>query len=89
TKLKEVQSQVQENVKRMMYEKLYTPTLGCKKRKSFGQTKPDMIVSCSAFGPKGTGGVARISTITTESVYRILHLQLASMDPLLGASPYH
>ncbi|KAF9592168.1 hypothetical protein IFM89_012662 [Coptis chinensis] len=51
-KLKEVQIQVKEHVKRMMYEQLYTPTLGCKKRKSFGQTKPDMIASCSAFGPK-------------------------------------
>ncbi|KAF9600391.1 hypothetical protein IFM89_008740 [Coptis chinensis] len=88
-KLKEVQIQVKEHVKRMMYEQLYTPTLGCKKRKSFGQTKPDMIASCSAFGPKGIGVVVRISAITTESVYRFLHLQLTSMEPLLGVSPYH
>ncbi|KAF5192702.1 Urease accessory protein d [Thalictrum thalictroides] len=87
-KLKQVQSQIQEGVKRMMHEQFYTPSaLG--KRKTSGNTKPNIIASCSTFGPKGIGVVVRISAITTESVYKFLRLHLASMEPLLGVSPYH
>ncbi|PIA37659.1 hypothetical protein AQUCO_03000307v1 [Aquilegia coerulea] len=87
-KLKQIQSQIQEGVKRMMHEQFYTPsTLG--KRKTSGQTKPNIIASCSTFGPKGIGVVVRISAITTESVYKFLRLHLTSMESLLGAPPYH
>lgn len=40
-------------------------------------------------GSQGVGVVVRISAITTESVYKFLKLQLASMEPYLGAAPYH
>ncbi|KAL5731306.1 hypothetical protein ACHQM5_004049 [Ranunculus cassubicifolius] len=89
-KLKQIQNQVQEDAKRVMHEQFYIPaTLGYKKRMTSGQTKPDVLVSCSTFGPKGIGLVVRISAITTESVYNFLRLHLASMETLLGAAPYH
>ncbi|XWS62338.1 hypothetical protein CRYUN_Cryun06bG0002600 [Craigia yunnanensis] len=91
-KLKLVQDQVQENVKRMMSQQLHIPST------SFGRhaktnsdnclTKPAFIASCSVFGPKGMGVVVRIASTTTESVYRFLQHQLAGMEPLLGVSPY-
>ncbi|KAK0577842.1 hypothetical protein LWI29_001030 [Acer saccharum] len=91
-KLKQIQNQIQENVKRMMSEQLYIPSYGLGHRGKTSSdcylTKPTFIASCSVFGPKGIGVVVRIAAMTTESVYRFLHQQLASLEPLLGVSPY-
>ncbi|XP_044495457.1 urease accessory protein D isoform X2 [Mangifera indica] len=91
-KLKHIQNQVQENVKRMMSEQLYAPSIGLsnhgKTHSNHPLAKPNFIASCSAFGPKGIGVVVRIAAMTTESVYRFLQHQLAGMEPLLGVSPY-
>ncbi|KAK2634988.1 hypothetical protein Ddye_029780 [Dipteronia dyeriana] len=91
-KLNHIQNQVQENVKRMMSEQLYIPSNGLghsgKTSSDCYLTKPTFIASCSVFGPKGIGVVIRIAAMTTESVYRFLHQQLANLEPLLGVSPY-
>ncbi|KAH7569675.1 hypothetical protein JRO89_XS06G0238200 [Xanthoceras sorbifolium] len=91
-KLKQIQNQVQENVKRMMSEQLYIPSTGLgrqgKASPDWYLTKPTFVASCSIFGPKGIGVVVRIAAMTTESVYRFLHQQLAGLKPLLGVSPY-
>ncbi|KAI3502427.1 hypothetical protein L1887_30496 [Cichorium endivia] len=75
-KLTKIQTQIQEDVKKMMSEQLHS------------KTKPSLIASCSPFGSKGTGVVVRIAATTTESVYRFLHHQLADMEPILGLCPY-
>ncbi|KAK8320725.1 hypothetical protein V6Z11_A12G054900 [Gossypium hirsutum] len=91
-KLKHVQDQVQENVKRLMSQQLQIPStrLGCcaKTNSDNCLVRPAFIASCSAFGPKGMGVVVRVASTTTEAVYRFLHHQLAGMEPLLGVSPY-
>ncbi|KAL9453074.1 hypothetical protein AB3S75_008800 [Citrus x aurantiifolia] len=91
-KLKQIQIQVQENVRRMMSEQLYLPSTGLrphgKTQSDHFLAKPSFVVSCSAFGPKGIGIVVRIAAMTTESVYRFLQHQLAGMETLLGVSPY-
>ncbi|GAV81096.1 UreD domain-containing protein [Cephalotus follicularis] len=91
-KLKHIQNQVQENVKRIMSEELYGPSSGLdrhvKRKYDHCFTKPNFIASCSVFGPKGIGVVVRIAAMTTESVYKFLQHQLAGMEPLLGVSPY-
>ncbi|RZC65055.1 hypothetical protein C5167_008744 [Papaver somniferum] len=88
-KLKNVQNQLQEELKRIMGEQFYMPsTLGRHSNTKSGPTKPTFVASCSAFGPKGIGLVVRIAATTTESVYKFLQHQLASMEPLLGVSPY-
>lgn len=91
-KLKQIQIQVQENVRRMMSEQLYLPSTGLrshgKAHSDLFLAKPTFVVSCSAFGPKGIGVVVRIAAVTTESVYRFLQHQLAGMETLLGVSPY-
>lgn len=55
-KLKHIQNQVQENVKRMMSEQLYAPSIGLsnhgKTHSNHPLAKPNFIASCSAFGPK-------------------------------------
>ncbi|XP_059657142.1 urease accessory protein D [Cornus florida] len=80
-KLKHVQNQVQEDVKKMMSEQLHisSAALGRQIQTSSGHflTKPTFIASCSVFGPKGMGVVVRIAATTTESVYRFLQHQLA------------
>ncbi|KAJ0018813.1 hypothetical protein Pint_12127 [Pistacia integerrima] len=91
-KLKHIQNQVQENVKRLMSEQLYAPSIGLshhgKTNSDHRLAKPTFIASCSVFGPKGIGIVVRIAAMTTESVYRFLQHQLSGMEPLLGVSPY-
>ncbi|KAL7596893.1 urease accessory protein D isoform X1 [Lactuca sativa] len=91
-KLKEIQNQIQEDVKKMMSEQLRAPSIGgisvSKACNSDRYTKPSLIASCSPFGPKGTGVVVRIAATTTESVYRFLHHQLAGMESMLGLCPY-
>ncbi|KAF8390884.1 hypothetical protein HHK36_023183 [Tetracentron sinense] len=92
-KLKHAQHQVQEDMKRMMSQQFYSPSSTLrshtKTSSDHGMPKPALIASCSVFGPKGIGMVVRIAAMTTESVYSFLRHQLASLEPLLGASPYH
>lgn len=92
-KLKHVQNQIQENVKKMMEEQFCKPsaTLGRRPRTNSNccLAKPALIASCSVFGPKGIGVVVRIAAMSTESVYGFLQHELAGMDSLLGVSPYH
>ncbi|XP_020538036.1 urease accessory protein D isoform X2 [Jatropha curcas] len=82
-KLKHIQSQVQENVKRMMSEQLHMPFAGLsghvKSNSSNCFVKPPFVASCSVFGPKGIGVVVRIAAMTTESVYKFLQHQLAGV----------
>ncbi|KAK9133785.1 hypothetical protein Scep_013313 [Stephania cephalantha] len=89
--LKQVQNQIQMDVKKMMSDLLYIPSgaLGYNSRGSSSQCKPAFIASCSAFGPKGIGVVIRISAMTTESVYQFLRRHLSSLEMQLGAVPYH
>ncbi|KAL3610418.1 hypothetical protein D5086_001438 [Populus alba] len=90
-KLKHIQSEVQENVKRMMSEQLHIPFTGlsgCAQSNSRHFTKPSFIASCSVFGPKGIGVIVRVAAMTTESVYKFLQHQLVGMEPLIGVLPY-
>lgn len=89
-KLKHIQNQIEEDVKRMMSQRLHAPSF-----RSSGQcenkqrlAKPTLVASCSTFGPKGIGVVTRIASETTESVYNFLATQLSGLKPLLGVSPY-
>ncbi|PON68106.1 Urease accessory protein UreD [Trema orientale] len=91
-KLKYIQNQVQEDVRKMMTEQLKfsSPTSAHKRQRTSDHciTKPNFIASSSVFGPEGKGVVVRIVATTTESVYIFLRHQLASLEPLLGVSPY-
>ncbi|KAJ9564727.1 hypothetical protein OSB04_000693 [Centaurea solstitialis] len=89
-KLKHIQDEVQEDVKKMMSEQLHMPSTGGRNKACNGDeyTKPSLIASCNPFGPKGVGVVMRIAATTTESVYRFLHHQLAGLEPMLGLCPY-
>nr|GEU30879.1 urease accessory protein D [Tanacetum cinerariifolium] len=89
-KLQDIQDQVQEDVKKMMSEQLHAPSAGGRSKvcNSVGYAKPSLIASCNSFGPKGIGVIIRISATTTEAVYRFLHRQLASMEPMVGLCPY-
>ncbi|KAK4420979.1 Urease accessory protein D [Sesamum alatum] len=91
-KLKLIQSQIQENVKELMSQQLRLPSIsaGCSSESGgcFRLPKPSFLASCSTFGPKGTGVVIRVASMTTESVYNFLQDQLASLETLLGAAPY-
>ncbi|KAL3632330.1 hypothetical protein CASFOL_025314 [Castilleja foliolosa] len=86
-KLKLIQIQIQEDVKKLMSQQLHFPSVGSSERHR-SLPKPSFIASCSTFGPKGIGVVIRVASTTTEAVYSFLQHQLASMEPLLGASPY-
>ncbi|KAL9152257.1 hypothetical protein ABFS82_11G109700 [Erythranthe guttata] len=86
-KLKPIQNQIQEDVKKLMSRQFRMPTIGS----GFADSKlpkPSFLASCTTFGPQGTGVVIRIASTTTESVYKFLQHQLASMEAFLGASPY-
>ncbi|KAG7573656.1 Urease accessory protein UreD [Arabidopsis suecica] len=90
-KLKEIQKQVQENVKNMMSEQLQILCSRRHKSESSSRNrfmKPEFIASCSTFGPEGKGVVIRIASDSTESVYNFLRQQLAELEPLLGQAPY-
>ncbi|KAL6572702.1 hypothetical protein OROMI_013660 [Orobanche minor] len=83
-KMKLIQNQIQEDVKKLMSQQLRFSSID-----SDCLSKPSFLASCSMFGPKEIGGVVvRVASMTTESVYDFLRHQLASMGPLLGASPY-
>ncbi|CAN7103959.1 unnamed protein product [Brassica rapa subsp. narinosa] len=91
-KLRELQKQVQENVKNMMSEQLQISYSSRRhnpdSRVRNGFMKPEFIASCSTFGPEGKGVVVRIASDSTESVYNFLRQQLGDLEPLLGQSPY-
>lgn len=91
-KMKHIQNQVQEDVSRMMTEQLQfsSPMSAHQTKRSSAHcmNKPNFIASSSVFGPQGKGVIVRIVATTTESVYMFLQHQLASLEPLLGVSPY-
>ncbi|XP_043690163.1 urease accessory protein D isoform X2 [Telopea speciosissima] len=91
-KVKPIQNEIQDDVKRMMSESFTVPSSTSrhymKVNSDMAPSKPAFIASCSTFGPKGIGFVVRIAAVTTESVYKFLKHHLASMEPLLGAAPY-
>nr|GMD50057.1 urease accessory protein D isoform X1 [Ipomoea batatas] len=92
-KLKNVQNQIQQDVKRIMSQNLHIPSsFGsghyANKPSNHSLAKPSFVASCSPFGPKGVGVVTRVAAVTTESVYNFLRTQLSSLKPLLGVSPY-
>ncbi|KAL0321456.1 UNVERIFIED_CONTAM: Urease accessory protein D [Sesamum radiatum] len=86
-KLKLIQSQIQEDVKKLMSQQLRLPSIstGCSSESgsSYWLPKPSFLASCSTFGPKGTGVVIRVASMTTESVYSFLQDQFASLEELL------
>ncbi|KAM0011628.1 putative urease accessory protein UreD [Helianthus debilis subsp. tardiflorus] len=90
-KLKHIQNQIQEDVKKIMSEQLRAPSMGGRTKaiNGHGYTKPPLVASCNSFGPKGIGSVVRIAATTTESVYGFLRSQLAGLEPLIGLCPYH
>nr|GMD52063.1 urease accessory protein D isoform X1 [Ipomoea batatas] len=92
-KLKNVQNQIQQDVKRIMSQNLHIPSsFGsghyANKPSNHSLAEPSFVASCSPFGPKGVGVVTRVAAVTTESVYNFLRTQLSSLKPLLGVSPY-
>ncbi|XP_022146687.1 urease accessory protein D isoform X2 [Momordica charantia] len=92
-KVKNIRDQVRENVKKMMSDQLHSPFTSArgaqmKMKSDHFLTKPGIIASSSVFGPMGIGTVVRIAAMETETVYRFLQQQLASMEPLLGVPPY-
>lgn len=92
-KVKNIRDQIRENVKKMMGDQLYSPftSAGGAQMKTNSDhllTKPGIIASSSVFGPMGIGTVVRIAAMETETIYRFLQQQLASMETLLGVPPY-
>ncbi|CAI0387986.1 unnamed protein product [Linum tenue] len=95
-KLKNIQNQVQESVKRLMSDQLHMPYSGVRASSNHAKpnsssafnNKPQLVASCSPFGPKGVGVVVRIAATTTESVYKFLNHQLSGMESLIGVPPY-
>uniref|UniRef100_A0ACD5Z1D8 Uncharacterized protein n=1 Tax=Avena sativa TaxID=4498 RepID=A0ACD5Z1D8_AVESA len=91
-KLKHIQDQMQDEVKNMMSVQLRPPTSGGGRYAARPQPllpqRPPLIASCSPFGRAGTGMVARIVAVSTESVYTFLRHHLAPLEPFLGAAPY-
>nr|XP_029118722.1 urease accessory protein D isoform X2 [Elaeis guineensis] len=91
-KLKHVQNQVQEEVKKMMsrHFRVPTPTPGryMRSESQSDATRPAFVASCSAFGPQAIGVVVRIAAVTTESVYMFLRHHLATLELFLGVTPY-
>lgn len=90
-KLKLIQNQIEEDVKKLMSQQLRAPSIGSSKPDSNNQlSKASFVASCSTFGPKGIGGVVvRVASTTTEAIYSFLQHQLASMEQLIGAAPYY
>ncbi|KAL5211545.1 hypothetical protein ABZP36_022392 [Zizania latifolia] len=91
-KLKHIQDQMQDEVKKMMSVQLRPPTSAGGRYSTRPQPlcpqMPPLIASCSPFGRMGTGMVARITAVSTESVYSFLRHHLAALESFLGASPY-
>ncbi|XP_057535000.1 urease accessory protein D [Amaranthus tricolor] len=91
-KMKQLQNQVQENVKNTMssYFQVKANVSGFSARTSseLCLTKPNFIASCSFFGSKGAGLIIRVCALSTEPVYQFLRLQFACLEPVLGVVPY-
>ncbi|KAG8364576.1 hypothetical protein BUALT_Bualt18G0011700 [Buddleja alternifolia] len=91
-KLRLIQNQIQEDVKKLMSQQLRFPSIGSRGHTGSDSNnrlpKPSFIASCSTFGPEEMGVVIRVASTTTESVYKFLQHQLASMEAFLGVSPY-
>ncbi|KAJ4821062.1 Urease accessory protein ureD [Rhynchospora pubera] len=91
-KLKNLQNQIKEVVKKMMTVKLRPPTTNfgryAKSEAQHDRFVPDLIASCSTFGPQGIGSVIRVTATTTEAVYAFLRTHLSSLEMFLGAPPY-
>ncbi|KAL6629096.1 hypothetical protein ACP70R_028861 [Stipagrostis hirtigluma subsp. patula] len=91
-KLKHIQDQMQDEVRKLMAAQLRPPTSGGSRYAMRSQPqlpqRPPLIASCSPFGRTGTGMVARVAAVSTESVYSFLRHHLAALEPFLGASPY-
>ncbi|XP_037446155.1 urease accessory protein D-like [Triticum dicoccoides] len=91
-KLKHIQDQMQDEVKNMMSVQLRPPTSGggryAARPQAVQPQSPPLVASCSPFGRTGTGMVARIVAVSTESVYTFLRHHLAALEPFLGVAPY-
>ncbi|KAL4194924.1 hypothetical protein AMTRI_Chr05g61970 [Amborella trichopoda] len=95
-KLEHVQNEIQEKVKKKMSE-VFGMRLTSKRQHdrdmkpdlTYGRSKPELIASCSMFSLKDAGLVIRVAATTTGLVYKFLQEHLASLEPLLGASPYY
>ncbi|XP_073001594.1 urease accessory protein D isoform X1 [Typha latifolia] len=90
-KLKHVQNQIQDEVKKVMSGHFHHPiSTGGQYSRSESQQghKPPVIASCSSFGPQAIGVVVRVAAMTTESVYMFLRQHISALEPFLGASPY-
>ncbi|ERM98301.1 hypothetical protein AMTR_s00094p00068980 [Amborella trichopoda] len=95
-KFEHVQNEIQEKVKKKMSEE-FGMRLTSKRQHdrdmkpdlTYGRSRPELIASCSTFGPKDAGLVIRVAATTTGLVYKFLKEHLASLEPLLGASPYY
>lgn len=91
-KLKQIQDQMQDEVKNMMSVQLRPPTSGggryAARPQAVQPQRPPLVASCSPFGRTGTGMVARIVAVSTESVYTFLRHHLAALEPFLGVTPY-
>ncbi|KAJ3679283.1 hypothetical protein LUZ60_017294 [Juncus effusus] len=83
-KLKEMQKNVKEEIRELMSGQLRTPTSGSQRNRD----APNLIASCSSFGPQGIGVVIRVASKTTESVYEFLRHHLSPLESFLGAPPY-
>lgn len=91
-KLKHIQDEMQDEVKKMMSVQLRPPTSAggpyATRSQPLQPQRPPLIASCSPFGRTGTGMVARITAVSTESVYSFLRHHLAALESFLGAAPY-
>ncbi|KAM3228099.1 hypothetical protein ACQJBY_059674 [Aegilops geniculata] len=91
-KLKHIQDQMQDEVKNMMSVQLRPPTSGggryAARPQALHPQSPPLVASCSPFSRTGTGMVARIVAVSTESVYTFLRHHLAALEPFLGVAPY-
>uniref|UniRef100_A0A453NK15 Urease accessory protein D n=1 Tax=Aegilops tauschii subsp. strangulata TaxID=200361 RepID=A0A453NK15_AEGTS len=91
-KLKHIQDQMQDEVKNVMSVQLHPPTSGggryAARPQALHPQSPPLVASCSPFSRMGTGMVARIVAVSTESVYTFLRHHLAALEPFLGVTPY-
>ncbi|KAL9240212.1 hypothetical protein vseg_014457 [Gypsophila vaccaria] len=87
-KLANLRNKIQEDVRSFMSGSFHVKSSTSMPSSKFSPTKPNFVVSCSTFGPQGAGLTVRVAAMTTESVYQFLRLQLASLEPLVGAFPY-
>uniref|UniRef100_J3LIU0 Urease accessory protein D n=1 Tax=Oryza brachyantha TaxID=4533 RepID=J3LIU0_ORYBR len=91
-KLKHIKEQMQDEVKKMMSVQLRPLNSAggrySTKLQRLHPHRPPLIASCSPVGRMGTGMIARITAMSTESVYRFLSHHLAALGPFLGTCPY-